>query len=458
MRDVAPCRIHGWSTSVGPKHGEGPRTSAFAALLAVVLTLAGCTAIQRVVGFKEQAKQARAIARISGRVEAEGPSEGTLVVVLGRVVEGEATPVGVDSYVREHAGSFLFLVGPGRYVLGAYEDRNRNGLLDPDERVARVKDSPILEIAAGGVARYDLLLRDDSPMGAELPAPFDVLAIIERTPREQREFSLWAFSQQGTPCEDLSDERFGPEAGPRGLWNPMDFLNDELPGVYFLEPYDPDRVPVLFVHGIAGYPQEFSTLIDELDRTRFQPWFYFYPSGFGLDGISGHLSTLLQRLQIQYGFDELAIVAHSMGGLVSRGAILKYASESHRHDVRLFVSISTPWGGDVGAQRTENAPIELPASFQDMNPGSDYLRWLFYEDADRQHPKLLPRRVAYHMIFGFGGSGGACNDGRVSCASEARYDNQEQARSVLALDYGHAEILHSPETVARVNRLLAERF
>jgi hypothetical protein len=117
-------------------------------------------------------------------------------VVLGRVVAGEKTPVGVDSYVREGPGSFLFYVGPGHYVVGAYEDRNHDGLLDPDERVAPVKDSPALEVAAGGAARHDLLLRNDSPMGAALPRPLDVLGLIEHTPREQREFSLWAFTQQ----------------------------------------------------------------------------------------------------------------------------------------------------------------------------------------------------------------------------------------------------------------------
>jgi hypothetical protein len=147
-----------------------------------------------------------------------------------------------------------------------------------------------------------------------------------------------------------------------------------------------------------------------------------------------------------------------MGGLVSRGAILKVASESRRDYVRLFISISTPWGGDAHARGAENAAVELPASFQDTNPPSQYLHWLFYQDADGRAPKPLPRGVAYHMIFGFGGSGGACNDGRVSCASEAFYPNQEQARSVLALDYAHAAVLHGPETVARINRLLAERF
>jgi hypothetical protein len=43
--------------------------------------------------------------------------------------------------------------------------------------------------------------------------------------------------------------------------------------------------------------------VDELDRTRFQSWFYFYPSGFPIADISEHLATLLERLAIRHDFD-----------------------------------------------------------------------------------------------------------------------------------------------------------
>jgi pimeloyl-ACP methyl ester carboxylesterase len=159
--------------------------------------------------------------------------------------------------------------------------------------------------------------------------------------------------RRGALCEDLDDEAFGPAAGPYGLWEIMNFLNDGITGIYFMEPFDPDRIPVLFVHGISGYPQEFSALIDELDRDRFQPWFYFYPSGFALDGLSGHLATLLERLHVRHDFDEFAIVAHSMGGLVSRGAILKYREETGRDDVRLVLQLERrdPHGFEPAPQK-----------------------------------------------------------------------------------------------------------
>ena len=425
--------------------------------LSLVVAASGCAGLKRVIGFKKQAEQARQTARIDGRIDTEGPAEGTLVVVLAREREGDK-PLGVDSYIRLKPGSYAFPVGPGRYKLGAYEDRNRNGLLDPDERVVRFQDSRTIELTPGQQVTEDITIMKGAVI-PDLKEPFDVLGLVERTPKEQREFSLWAWSVEGDIAADLDDDSFGPEAGARGLWEIMDFLNEGHAGIYFVEPYDPGRTPVLFVHGISGYPREFSTMIEALDREHFQPWFYFYPSGFKLDGISNHLATLLERLQAKYRFDDFAVVAHSMGGLVSRGGILKYAQETERDDVKLLLSISTPWGGDVKAAKSGDAPIELPASFADMSPSSDYLQWVFYrEDGSTARP--LPKGTEYHLLFGFrmAKSAAVADDGTVSLASQLRPVVQERAVTQRGYDHGHTDILHAPEVVERVNLLLEERF
>jgi pimeloyl-ACP methyl ester carboxylesterase len=423
-----------------------------------LLWLSGCTGIQRALGYADQVGRANQLARVSGRIDTEGPAEGPLVVVIARApeVEGGAL-VGVDSFVRVRPGSYAFGVTPGRYQLGAYEDRNANGLLDPGERTLDVREGRVIEVGLGGSATENLLLRIDATSPPELTEPMNVLDLVARTPRAQGEFSLWAWSVQGEICDDLSDPKFGAKSGPRGLWEVMDFLNEGLAGIYFLEPFDPDRIPVLFVHGIGGFPQQFEAMIDGLDRERFQPWFYFYPSGFALDGLASHLSILLERLQVQLGFDELAVIAHSMGGLVARGAILKYAAETDRDDVGLFVTISTPWGGDVSAERAASAPIALPPSFEDMSPKSDYLRWLYYE---HEELRSLPPSAEFHLVFGYrmDGSSQVANDGSVSVASQARLEAQAQATTIRALDYGHVAILASPEALAHVNQLLGTRF
>lgn len=428
-------------------------------LLAALLLVPACTSLNRALRFGEQQERVRQWARVEGRIETEGPSEGTLVVLLARPGETDAAPlVGVDSFVRVRPGRYAFAVAAGRYRVGGYEDRNRNGLLDPGERTRAVGSSPLLEVRAGERIAQDLFLAssDTAPAGA---APEDLLGLAERAPREQAQYSLWAWSAQGE-LGNPGDPAFGPDAATRGLWEVMDFVSEGRAGIYFLEAYSPDRIPVLFVHGIGGYPQQFAALIEGLDRERFQPWFYFYPSGFALEDLAQHLSTLLQRLHVQHDVGELAVVAHSMGGLVARGAILDYAEETERDDVRLFVTISTPWGGAEGAERASRAPIELPPSFADMKPSSDYLRGLFYEAGDENAARLLPEEVEFHMLLGFRMRRRAsrADDGSVSVASQARREAQEQAETIRALDFGHVDILDSPEARERLNLLLAERF
>jgi len=421
----------------------------------------GCTTIRRALNFGDQAAQARQVARIEGRIETEAAAEGPLVVVLARPGATESDPlVGVDTFVRLTPGNFAFPVAPGSYRLGAYEDRNRNRHLDPGERTRVLDAGPLLTVGPGQTASEDIVLAADATTPPELTQSLDLRGLVARTPREQLDFSLWAWSVQGDLCTDLQDARFGQASAARGLWRIMDFLNDGLAGIYFLEPYDPDRIPVLFVHGIAGTPQHFEPLIAALDRERFQPWFYFYPSGFALDRIAGHLATLLIRLQIEHDFGALAIVAHSAGGLVSRAAILDYARETERDDVRLFVTISTPWGGQASAAGAAGARVELPPSFQDMSPTSEFLRGLFYEDEARRTPRALPRSVEFHMLFGYRmrSRSSTANDGTVTVASQTQPEAQQQASTMRALDAGHVDILEHTETLTRVNQLLAKRF
>jgi pimeloyl-ACP methyl ester carboxylesterase len=428
-------------------------------VLALGLFAPGCTVLLHALNFGQHAELMRQVARVEGRIETEAAAEGPLVVVLAR--EGEdGVLVPVDTFVRTQPGSFAFAVAPGRYRLGAYEDRDRNRHLDPGERKRGIGAGALLVVGPGEVAREDLLLAAEAPSGPELTESIDVFGLVARTPREQQEFSFWAWSAQGELCTELRDARFGQASADRGLWQITDFVNERLAGIYFLSPYDPKRIPVLYVHGIAGTPQQFLPLIEDLDTEHFQPWFYFYPSGLPLDRVAHHLATLLKQLQVEHDFDELAIVAHSMGGLVSRAAILEYEREAGRKDVRLFITISTPWGGQASAEGAANARIELPPVFQDMSPSSAFLRELFHDDAAPDGARKLGPEVEFDMLFGYHMSSrsSVANDGVVTLASQTRPEAQAQAKSLRAVDAGHVDILSNPETLTRVARLLAVRF
>ena len=424
--------------------------------LALLLLAPGCA----LLGVRKQRAAVEQFARVRGTVRVEPPQESLLVVVLVRVANaqggGEEELQIADHFVLQQPGPYVFGVAPGTYRLGAFADLNANLVYDPGEPALAGQASPPFSLAAGEARDgVDLVI----PQGATLGETFDIRALQARTPRDQANFSLGRFTVRGEVV-DLADPKFGEANGSMGMWRFVDFVYEVGPGVYFLDKYDPKKTPVLFVHGISGYPQQFTDLIDGLDRERFQPWFYFYPSGFHLDGIAGHLAEVMGELQSRLGFDEFAVVAHSMGGLVSRAFLLKHFEQTGREDVPLFVAISSPWGGSEGAANIGRAPEGIVVfSWLDMNPSSDFLRGLFFRPPDFGSPRPLPAKTAFHVIFGFSRnerSRGPSGDRVLSVRSMARPEAIAAARSILPLDATHTGILTSPATIERVSDLLAE--
>lgn len=434
--------------------------AAGAALLGVLL-VSGCA----LLGVRGQREALQSFARIRGTVTLDVPSDSPLVVVLGRAADdpkaidpetGRRTGNVIDHFRLEHAGTFAFAVMPGTFRLAAFADENRNLIYDPGEPA--LAGQPDFTLSPGEKRDdFELVIHHD----VHLDERYDIVDMQARAPKDQENFSLGRFTVKGEVV-DLDDPKFGEANGKLGMWKFVDFLYDVGPGVYFLEEYDPNKIPVLFVHGISGYPQQFSTLIAKLDRKHFQPWFYFYPSGIHLDGIANHLTDVMTDLQLRYGFDELAVVAHSMGGLVSRAFILKYQETTGRPDIRLFVAISSPWGGSESASHIGDAPKDLVVySWLDMNPSSDFLKGLFYQPPDYLRPRPLPPQTPFYMMFGYKrkeSSFGPSGDGVLTTKSETRLEAVEAAKSILPLDYDHVAILHSPEAVKRLNAILAKRF
>ena len=153
---------------------------------------------------------------------------------------------------------------------------------------------------------------------------------------------------------DLDAPAFMESNGRKGLWQPLSFVKEKRGGVYLLEPYDPNKIPVLFIHGAGGTPQDWRYFISRLDRSKYQVWVYYYPTGLPIDLSAGWLNNFITELHHQYGFQQLAIAAHSMGGLVARRFIaLNAAGPGGDYDT-LLATFSTPFGGvPVAAPRPD---------------------------------------------------------------------------------------------------------
>jgi hypothetical protein len=242
-----------------------------------------------------------------------------------------------------------------------------------------------------------------------------------------------------------SDPRFAPQAGPAGMWTPLETYKKYGAGMFFFEPYDPARIPVVFVHGISGTASDFKTIIDNLDRTRFQPWVFQYPSGFRLDLISNYLLRTLDELQAIHKFDRYAIIAHSMGGLVSRATVNKIVERGGTPPIVLYVTISTPWEGHEAASAgAQYSPVVLPV-WLDMVPGSPYLSNLFQTQ--------LPATLPYYLLYGY--KGGSGTDGVVSLRSVLKLEAQDQSVRTIGFAEDHRGILQSRQVIDRLNTLLA---
>lgn len=101
-------------------------------------------------------------------------------------------------------------------------------------------------------------------------------------------------------------------------------------GIYMLEPFDPQKIPVVLVHGLWSSPTTWTTMYNDLRadksiRDNYQFWFYMYPSGqpfwFSARQMREDMRELMGHLDGEGDFpmgDQMVLIGHSMGGLVAR--------------------------------------------------------------------------------------------------------------------------------------------
>lgn len=403
--------------------------------LLILSTTSGCMLLR----LKEDVSWLNSATTISGSIQGASSEEGVVVVALVR--PGEHQDYVPETYtVRYGNGPFELLNREGRFFLMAFEDLNEDLKFQPGEPVGWWGEPTALVMGSdASTADRDIqLLKPDQAQKA-LPLIYaDDLPPV-RIERDTIHLGTLA---------NLEQPQFATEIGTMGMWEPVKHVQAGYSGLYFLEPYDANKIPVLFVHGISGTGRVWRRMVNRIDRERLQPWVLNYPSGANLGLLAETITGLLNELQVKYGFSELAVVAHSMGGLVARDIVNRNLAQGNRGTVRQLITIATPWGGHAAAQRATNAPISVPA-WQDMAPGSEFLQALLTQ--------TLPSDVPFDLIFGYRGSSlflAGNSDGTIALNSLLEDKAQAQARQVIAFDEDHVSILKSPEVAARVNALL----
>ena len=113
-----------------------------------------------------------------------------------------------------------------------------------------------------------------------------------------------------------------------GLLRPQHVRNTM--GLVCMERYDPNKIPVVLVHGLASSAATFGNLVNRLMREaeirkNFQFWYYNYPTGMAWTISAAGYRTALRRTRENFdpqhrnpNWERMVAVGHSMGGLITR--------------------------------------------------------------------------------------------------------------------------------------------
>ena len=281
-----------------------------------------------------------------------------------------------------------------------------------------------------------------------------------------------------------------------------------------LQPYDPNKIPLICVHGLMDSPATWMPMINRLRndpviRQRYQVWFFSYPSGYPYPYSAALMREQMDAIFAAYpDHKKVVLIGHSMGGIISRTMItdsgthiwdrifpeppekLKVSSETkeiltkslifkHRPEVARVIFIAAPhrgselasgWIGRIGTKLIQAPGFFLKVGQETMkvvtmDPGGMQLGRI-PNSVDTLSPKSrivraidelpLTPGVPFHSIMGDRGQGG--NKSRtepISSDGIVPYwsSHLDGAQSELLVPSGHSAH-QNPQAIEEVIRIL----
>lgn len=303
--------------------------------------------------------------------------------------------------------------------------------------------------------------------------------------------------------------------GAAAMLDPEKFADKA--GLIQVQPYDPNKIPVLLVHGLQSTPAAWTPMVntlwaDPVIRRNYQIWVFGYPSGYPIPYSAALLRRQLELLDKTYpNHHRIILVGHSMGGLLSRLMISdsggdklwryffgKSPAETNfspagnalvkealifkaRRDIARVIFIATPHRGSMIAQgpigRLASSLIHKPIRFARVSP--EIFQQVTIQQQDPAVMKLnrmptsidtlspndafvkamnnlpLAKGVPYHSIIGDRGRGDTPNssDGVVPYWSS----HLEGAASEKIVPSNHSAN-ENAQTIAEVVRILKQQM
>ena len=363
----------------------------------------------------------------------------------------------------------------------------------------------VLQKFAGPVAR------DHAPAVLDLANPVEIAAVRIGPTKPHLAADLSA------PLLDVLDGT--PKSSIAGFLQPFGDGSTR-PHLEMLEPHQPGRIPVVFIHGLASDEGTWFDMINELRawpefHRRFEPWVFHYPTGAAFLQSSAELREQLTAAVRQcdpQGTDpamrNLVLVGHSMGGLHAKLQVvdpgdrvwqavakvpfdqIRLRPELRRQVSRAYffkplpfvnriVCIATPHQGSViaslGLGRLASLSVRTPPESKlihdeavRLNPGK------FQPEYERSTPTSVdllqpdslmlesisrlrpPCWVTMHSVVGDGHSWFV--GVRDDCVVSVESAHTEGAVSEVYVPATHTKVHHHPRTIAEVRRILVQHL
>ncbi len=398
-------------------------------LVCLVVLFANACSISKI---QNQINVAESLGIITGKVKVETAQSARVVVAI--LQQNENTLTVINRLTASADGGYKFHVLPGDYLIGAFADQNNDGVYTTGEyasfygepRTIRVKPAQTVTVDTFTIGNKPLVLPDNIKINV------DFKPIIKNIGR----------------IVHMDDPLFNDDNYSMGLWKPVDFLNQVGGGMFLLEEYNKDKIPVLFIHGISGGPHNWDAVIKDLDQEKFQPWVMYYPSGVRLDIISDYMLKAVTDLQRKYAFKQLYLVAHSMGGLVMRSFVKKYREKQPElsKSLKLAMTINSPMKGMASAEWGLSIGFLIIPSWRDVASNSDFITGI--------HAWSWPKNIPYYLIFSY--KTGKSEDGVATLQSQIPQNLQREATKLYGFNADHSGVLSDAEFLARFKGILAD--
>jgi triacylglycerol esterase/lipase EstA (alpha/beta hydrolase family) len=278
-------------------------------------------------------------------------------------------------------------------------------------------------------------------------------------------------------------------------------------GLYFLQPYDPDRIPLVFVHGLFSTPWDWVKTINGLQadpeiRKHYQFWIFAYPTGNPILYSALRLRQELAKAdQLYPNHKPYVVVGHSMGGMLTHDQVVTVTegmwdkslgqaakttfSENPRDSlivrtatfranprIKRVVFICTPHrGSDLASNGIGKIgislitlPTRVAAVMMDSLTGADLA---LLTGSSKRLPNSItglkptspalpvinsvPIGIPYHSIIGDRGKGDCpnCSDGVVAYWSS--HLDGAQSECIVPGPHGSCQL---PQTIAELDRIL----